>query len=254
MPAVSVVIITLNEEANLDRTLNAVKWADEVVVVDSGSTDQTQDIAVRHGAKLIIQPFLGYGLQKRFAVEQARNDWVFVVDADEVVTADLASEIRTLLKSTPAHVGYRVPRDFHFLGREIKFGGERGKTHLRLFDRTKGNYNDAQVHEDVVLTGTIGVLKHKMMHYSYPNLHQYWAKFNEYTTKGALDLQKRGKTVSKAYIMVRFPFSFLQLYLFKGLILDGYPGFIWALFSAMYPVVKYAKLHELNAITGSPKA
>lgn len=230
----------------MGRTLAALRWADEVIVVDSQSNDETVTIAKDWGSRVIIQPFLGYGLQKRFAVSQANNDWVFVVDADEVVSDALAQEIKLLLDGQPpAHVGYRVPRDFVFLGRYMRFGGERGKTHLRLFNRNFGNYNDAQVHEDVVLNGSIGVLRHKMLHYSYPDLDHYWAKFNEYTSRGAEDLYRRGKRTSKLYVMIRFPITFLQLYLLKGLILDGYPGFVWALFSAMYPVVKYAKLLDL---------
>lgn len=240
----SVVIITKNEAHNLDRTLEALQWADEIVVVDSESTDNTAEIAINWGAKLIIQPFLGYGLQKRFAADAATHPWVFVVDADEVVSKELANEISNLLAQEPNFVGYRVPRDFVFLGHYMRFGGERGKTHLRLFDKRKGNYNDAQVHEDVVLDGSIGVLKHKMLHFSYPTIHHYWAKFNEYTTKGAEDLYKRRGKTNSFKIISRFPISFVQLYLLKGLVFDGYAGFIWALFSAMYPVVKYAKLKD----------
>ena len=220
-------------------------WVDEVVVVDSGSQDDTVNIAASAGAIVIHQPFLGFGPQKAFAVTQASHDWVLVVDADEVITPELATEIQATIASNAGVVGYRVPRDFVFLGRLMHWGGERGKTHLRLFDRRAGNYNNASVHEDVVLSGPIGTLRERMLHFSYPNLESYWAKFNNYTTRGAQDLYKRGKRVSALYIMLRFPFSFLYLYLVRLLVLDGYPGFIWAFFSAVYPVVKYAKLRDL---------
>ena len=242
---ISAVIITYNEAESLPRTLALLTWVDEVVVVDSGSQDDTVKIASAAGAKVIHQPFLGFGPQKAFAVTQASHDWVLVVDADEVITPELAMEIQATITSGSDLVGYRVPRDFVFLGRLMRWGGERGKTHLRLFDRRAGNYNNASVHEDVVLSGPIGTLRERMLHFSYPNLESYWAKFNNYTTRGSQDLYKRGKRVSALYVMLRFPFSFLYLYLVRFLVLDGYPGFIWAFFSAVYPVVKYAKLRDL---------
>lgn len=245
---ISVVIIAFNEAKNLPRTLAALTWADEILLVDSDSTDDTVAIARAAGARVINQPFLGYGPQKAFAVNHASHNWVFVVDADEVVSPELAAEVQNVVYSDSKYVGYRVPRDFVFLGRLMRWGGERGKSHLRLFNRLHGNYNDASVHEDVVLNGPVGQLKHLMLHYSYPDLETYWHKFNQYTTRGAQDLFKRGKNVSALYVMVRFPFSFLYLYLVRGLLLDGYPGFIWAFFSAVYPVVKYAKLRELHRV------
>lgn len=259
----SAVIITYNEAHNLRPTLEALRWADEVVVVDSHSTDGTVSIAQEFGAKVILQKFLGFGPQKRFAVEQASHDWVLVVDADEVISPALAAEIQTLQASLPELdseinlssivTGYRIPRDFVFLGHTMRFGGERGKSHLRLFNRRAGNYNTASVHEDVVLEGQVRTLKHSMLHHSYHDLSSYWAKFNDYTTRGAEDLYKRGKRVSALYVVFRFPFSLLYLLLVRGLILDGYAGFLWALFSATYPVVKYAKLRDMYRRLGPHK-
>lgn len=248
MPAISLVIIARNEAHNLPQALsNWRQFAAEAVVVDSGSTDDTQQVAAALGARVLEKPFNGYGEQKGFAVSSASHDWVFVLDADEVVTPELVAELKAFSQQPDQGLkaGYWVPRHFVFLNHLMRFGGEYGKLQLRLFDRRTGNFNLDKVHEMPVLRGETGRLKQALLHYSYQSLHQYFAKFNEYTTAAARQLADRGKLKSRAYIALRFPISFFQLYILKGLVLDGYAGFIWALFSAMYPVVKYAKAREM---------
>lgn len=243
----SAVIITKNEAHQLERTVNSVAWCDEVLVLDSESTDGTPELAKSLGCQVVNQPFLGFGKQKRLAVELAKNDWVLVIDADEVVTDQLKVEIIQLLDVGPTKDGYLIPRQFIFLNHPMRFGGESGKFFLRLFNRQKGNHNEAEVHEVVEIKGSVGKLKGKLLHFSYASIALYWEKFNLYTSKGAKQLYERKKKKSSLYIAIRFPLTFLQYYLLKGLVFDGYPGFIWSLFSAMYPVVKYAKLKELNS-------
>jgi glycosyltransferase involved in cell wall biosynthesis len=246
-PPLSAVLITRNAERLLDQVLSALAWCDEIVIADSGSTDSTPAIAERHGAKFIVHDFEGYGPQKAFAVTQAQNDWVFVVDADEVVTPELQREIeRTLERDDGRLAGYEVPISLVFLGRLMKHGGECRMPHLRLFDRRRGNYNQNRVHEGVVLDGPVGRLENHMLHDSYGSLEHYFAKFNEYTTAGARDLQARGRTASAITIATRFPLTFLRQYFVRGHVLNGYPGLVWSLFSSMYPVVKYAKLREMQ--------
>ena len=227
--------------------LAALSWCDEIVVVDSGSSDRTMEIATAAGARVLRHDFSGYGPQKAWAVTQAKHDWVLVVDADEVVTPELRSEIERRLEiDAGRYAGYEIPISLIFLGRLLRHGGEYKMRHLRLYDRRRGNYNQNRVHERVELDGQVGMLDEHMLHDSYGSLDAYFDKFNDYTTAGARDLLARGKTASAATVVLRFPMTFIRQYFIRGHILNGYPGFVWSLFSAMYPVVKYAKLRELQ--------
>jgi glycosyltransferase involved in cell wall biosynthesis len=243
---VTAVIITKNEAKRIRATLEALQWCNEIVVVDSGSTDTTTAICRQMNAKVYEHPFENYGKQKQYAVSLATNNWVLVVDADEIVTPQLATEIQQLLSHTPACNGYKIKISLVFMGRLLRFGGEYNMAHLRLFNKQYGQYNTDDVHEDVILQGNSAVLKNRMLHYSYENLHDYFEKFNRYTTLAAQKMAHK-KPKSKLYIFIKFPLTFLQAYFFKGLILDGYPGFIWALLGSIYPVVKYAKHRELKS-------
>ena len=227
--------------------LAALAWCDDIVVVDSGSADRTIEIAQAAGARVLHHDFAGYGLQKAWAVTQARHDWVLVVDADEVVTPELRREIEQRLETDAGRcAGYEIPISLIFLGRLLRHGGEYRMRHLRLYDRRRGNYNQNRVHERVELDGPVGSLEHHMLHDSYGSLDAYFDKFNDYTTAGARDLLARGKTAGVATVVLRFPLTFIRQYFIRGHILNGYPGFVWALFSSMYPVVKYAKLREMQ--------
>lgn len=249
-PPVSAVMITYNSARMLPAVLQALDWCSEVIVVDSGSTDSTLAIAQQRGCRVIYRPFDGFGTQKGFAVEQARTDWVLVVDADELVTPELRDEIRQQLARAdtgelPYH-GFEVPISLVFLGRLMRYGAEYKMPHLRLFNKRYGNYNTARVHEDVVLAGPVGRLDNHMLHDSYGSLHEYFEKLNRYTTAGAQEMLSRGRNGSIGQIAFRLPITFLKEYLLRQNILNGYAGFLWSLFSAIYPVVKYAKLRELQ--------
>lgn len=243
---ISIITLTRNSEQTLEKTLSAVhQWADEIIIVDSGSTDSTIKIAEKYDCRIFHKDFTGFGEQKNFAVEKAANDWVFIVDSDEVVTDELKNEISsTMIQS--GHKGFEVPITFVFQNRKFNYGKECRMYHLRLFDRTSGKYNDAKVHEDVILNGSAGRLKGEMLHYSYSDLHNYFYKFNEYTTLGANDLYKKGKQAGVAGIVFRFPVQFIQSYILHLNFLNGYPGFLWSMCSSFYPVIKYAKLKELR--------
>ena len=240
----SAVIITKNEATRIAATVKALQWCDEIIVVDSGSTDGTVDICRQLGCQVHDHAFENYGKQKHYAVSLAKNDWVLVVDADEIVTPELATEISTLLSNGKLpHNGYKIKISLVFLGRLLRFGGEYNMAHTRLFNKQYGQYNNDEVHEDVVLKGDSPVLQNRMLHYSYENLHDYFEKFNRYTTLAAQQMKNR-KPKSAFFMYIKFPATFIQVYFFKGLILDGYPGFIWALLGSLYPVVKYAKHRE----------
>jgi glycosyltransferase involved in cell wall biosynthesis len=246
-PPVSAVLITRDAERLLGPVLGALRWCEEILVVDSGSHDRTLEIAKTHGARILAHEFEGYGAQKAWAVSQAAHDWVLVVDGDEIVTEELREEIESRLERESAgYAGFEVPISLVFLGRLMRHGGEYRMPHLRLYDRRRGNYNRNRVHERVELDGPVGRLQNHILHESYGSIAAYFDKFNDYTTAGAVDLHARGRTAGVAMIALRFPLTFIRQYFVRGHLLNGYPGFIWSLFSAMYPVVKYAKLRELQ--------
>ena len=244
---ISITLITLNSEKTLKSVLEAVSWADEIVLVDSGSTDKTLEIARQYNAKIVYRAFDGYGSQKNFATSQASNDWILSLDDDEILTPELQQEIQNLNLSTTNYDGFKIPRSLIFLGKLLKFSGEYKRLTLRLFNRKQGNWNAEYVHESVEVNGKIGVLSHHILHDSYHDLTDYFNKFNKYTSLGAKTLAEGGKTASSFKIITRFPTTFLKIYLLKGSCLDGYAGFMWALLTAINPVVKYAKLKEMNS-------
>lgn len=242
----SVVLITFNSEKTLAKTLEAVKWADEIVLVDSGSTDKTLEIARQFNVRVIYRAFDGYGSQKNFATKQACNDWILSLDDDEILTPELQQEIQNLNLSTTDFQGFKIPRSLIFLGKLLRFSGEYKRLTLRLFNRKYGNWNVEYVHECVEIGGKVGILKNQILHDSYRDLTDYFNKFNKYTSLGAKTLAERDKAASTFKIISRFPITFLKIYLLKGSCLDGYAGFMWALLTAINPVVKYAKLRELT--------
>lgn len=244
----SVVMITLNADRTLKQALDSVVgWADEIVVVDSGSTDATIAIAHQYHCRVIHRQFDGFGSQKQFAVNQASHDWVLILDADEVVSELLANEIAALfVHGAPVCDGYFIPRNLLFLGRILRYSGQNRQPVLRLFDRVRGKIAPVAVHESVQMAGLVSHLSGILIHYSYGSLHDYVLKMNQYTTLSAQEMVTRHKKANVALQGGRFLFTFLKIYFFKGGLLDGYPGFIWALLSAIYPVIKYSKLQELN--------
>ncbi len=243
MGPISAVLITRNEAANLEATLRALTWCDEIVIVDSGSTDTTPTIAKSFGAKFIVCDFQGFGPQKRFAVAQAKNDWVLCLDADEVLSPELQVEIQQIMPS-PTIQGYFLSRQLVFLNKPFRYGRESKEYHLRLFNRKYGNFNEAMVHEKVELKGESRRLKSVLLHYSYPNTTLYFDKFNEYTDRASEVLFQRGKSRNPWLNLISLPFNFLYRLLIHGNVLNGYPGWIWSLYSAFYPVVKYTKVWE----------
>jgi len=244
MQQLSVVIITYNEEENILRCVNSVKdLADEIVIVDSFSADRTVEICNSTGCKVFLHPFEGYGQQKQFGVDQAGNNWILSLDADEVVTNELKQEIRTLLqKGTIPCGGYQIPFSLFYMGQIFRYTKGRN---LRLFDRTKGRFRFVKVHESVDMNGPVGTLKGKIIHYSYRDLSHHIQKTNTYTTQAAEGYVTRGRTFSKAWVAFKFPVSFFIFYIIKLGILEGYPGFLWSFFAAFYGSMKVAKTIEM---------
>ena len=255
----SIVIITFNEEANIGRTLESVsalvKANGEIVIVDSGSTDRTVDIAKSHGAKLFVEPWKGYAAQKNSAIEKAGAGWILLLDADEAVSKELAAEIQRVMErkdSDPA--GYWMPRKNLFLGRWIAHGGFYPDSKLRLFRHGQGKIEDRLVHETVKVEGTTATLKGDLLHYAYPTLSGYIEHMNKYSSLGAQMAVQEGKRgFSFINIVVRPWFTFLYNYFLRLGFLDGKEGLLLHFYHAVYVSWKYAKVWELSKTIDSPR-
>ena len=242
---ISVIIIAKNEADNLKRSLSKLHWCDDIVLIDDCSSDQTTEIAKSFGAKVFQRAFDGFGTQKQYAVAQTMHPWVLNLDADEVMEDALIDEILSL-KESDVVSAYEIPIQHVFLGKVFKHGKESNYLHLRLFNKNKGNFNDAVVHEKVFTSGKTICLKGRVLHYSYKNLEHYFQKFNSYTQAGAIKLKEKGKTRSLILCILSFPVYFVKHYFVYGNILNGKEGFIWSYLNAWYHTVKYLKLFEMN--------
>jgi len=248
----SVVIITFNEEANIGRTLQSVQplVADgkgEIIIVDSGSTDRTVEIAKSYGAKVFVEEWKGYAAQKNSAIDRAANNWVLSLDADEEVSSRLAEDISALLKTPSKPSGFFIPRKNMFLGRWIRHGGFWPDPKLRLFDRTSGRFEDRAVHETVEFRAHTGEILSSLLHHSYPTLSDYIEHMNRYSSLGAEMVVAKGKVrFSFINIVLRPLFTFIYNYFFRLGFLDGREGLLLHLYHAVYVSWKYAKAWELS--------
>ena len=243
--SLSVVIITFNEEANLARTLASVAWADEIVIVDSGSTDRTREIAESFRASFFVEPWKGFAEQKNSALLKASGDWILSLDADEEVEPTLADEIRVVLESNPTVSGFWIPRKNFFLGRWIKHGGFYPDRKLRLFRRGSGEFEDRLVHEDIRLDGSSATLHRHLLHHAYPTLEKYIDHMNRYSSLGAeMTNAKRPHGFSFLDIVVRPKLTFFYNYILRGGFVDGREGLLLHLYHAGYVSWKYAKAWE----------
>jgi len=244
----SVAIVALNEEANIARTLESVRWADEIVLVDSGSTDRTRDIALQYGAKVVVEPWRGHVAQKNYALELCTQAWVLALDADEEVSPDLAKEIREVLASADPLNGYWIPRKNLFLGRWIRFGGFYPDPKVRLFRRGEGYSTGHDPHDRYELkTGrAVGRFKNPLIHYAYPTLSYYLEHMNSYSSLGAkLAVAQGHHGFSVVNIVVRPILTFGYNYFIRLGFLDGREGLLLHLYHSVYVSWKYAKAWEL---------
>lgn len=250
----SVLVITYNEAHNLPDCLASVAWADEILVVDSGSTDETPALARAAGARVVEHPFESAGRQRNWALPLLRHPWCLVLDADERVTPALALEIqRTVLADGPAD-GYSLRRRSFFLGTPIRHAGWGRDRVLRLFRRERGRYDDALVHESLELRGRQDELQAPLLHFTYRTLDDYLAKLASYTARGAADLGRRGERPSLATLLVRPPARFLRMYVLQGGFLDGMAGLLLCLLTAYSVWLKYAQAWEAGAAPAARSA
>jgi glycosyltransferase involved in cell wall biosynthesis len=242
---VSVVMITYNEAANLRRTISQLSWCDEIIVVDSFSTDGTDQIARDMGCKLIRRVFESYGNQKSFAITQTKNDWVLCLDADEFLTNDLVEEIKRELLHPGNIQAFAFPSNLVFRKQRFRFGRESKRLVVKLFDRNSCQMSDDRVHEKIIVRGRVKNLQGRLLHYSYRDITQYFDKFDRYTDWCAEKYFLNGKRKSATLILISLPYYFLTYYLKDRNILNGLNGFYWSVLMAFYHFVKYVKLEEL---------
>jgi glycosyltransferase involved in cell wall biosynthesis len=238
----AVTIITRDEATNIEACLASVAWADEVLVVDSGSTDRTPDLARAAGARVITADWPGYAAQKNFAAAQASFDWILSVDADERITPALAQEVRRVLDQDPAEAGFRIPRVTWYFGRWIRTTDWYPDFQLRLYDRRRARWTPRAVHESVSADGPIGYLREDLQHYAYRDLSHHVATMNRYTTLAAGELAAQGRRAGLADLIAHPPAAFLRNYILKRGCLDGTAGFVISALNAFYVFLKFAKL------------
>jgi glycosyltransferase involved in cell wall biosynthesis len=243
---ISATVIALNEERDLPRCLESLKFCDEIIVVDSGSTDRTVEVAKQFGAKVLVEPWRGYGAQKNFAMSQATSGWVLNIDADEVITPELREEILAEIGSDQPAAGYAVARKTFYLGRWIRHGGWYPNYVTRLSQKALGQWSEPNVHEVLEVKGELRRLKNPMLHYTFSDIADQVRTNMRYAHQGALDLHRRGVPASYLKLIVK-PFGkFIETYFFKQGCLDGLPGFIISINAAHSMFLKYAYLMEMN--------
>jgi glycosyltransferase involved in cell wall biosynthesis len=255
----SVAIITLNEEANIARTLASVSFADEIVIVDSGSTDRTVEIARSFGAKVFTEEWKGFALQKNSAIDKCVGTWVLSLDADEELTDELQAEIRSMLdadaQTTPQVDGYRLRLRHVFLGRWMRYGGYYPDLKLRLFRRVTSSgaahFTDRPVHESVQVDGRVEIMKRDFLHHGYPNLEIYLEHMNRYSTLGGRIVAEKGK-ISRSLPAFLWntalvpKLTFVWNYICRLGFLDGREGLLLHLYHSAYISWKYAKAWQLG--------
>jgi glycosyltransferase involved in cell wall biosynthesis len=243
----SLTIITKNEEACIRRCIESVPFADEVIVVDSGSTDRTVEICRALGARVVVtDDYPGYGPQKNRALDLARGDWILSLDADEWLTPELQEEIPRLIAApADAPAGYRIRRLSSFCGRAMRHSGWWPDWVVRLVRRGKGRFSDELVHERLVVDGPVGEAQGVLMHDAFATLEDVLAKMDEYSSAGARSLAARGRSASVARAVAHGLWTFLRTYVFRAGFLDGREGFLLAVANAEGTYYKYVKLRLL---------
>lgn len=238
---ISATIITHNEERNLQRAMESLRCADEILVVDSGSTDRTVEIAEKLGARVIDSPWPGYAKQKNFAAEQANNDWILSLDADESLSEALEAEIWRLKKSGPSFDAYTMPRLARYLGRWIHHSGWHPDRKVRLYHRAKAVWEGDFVHESVKVSGTVGHLDGNLLHFTCDSLSEHMKTMDRYTTLAAEQLVASNRKITWGRLILEPPWTFFNTYVVKAGFLDGVEGLAIANMAALYNFLKYAK-------------
>ena len=249
---ISATIITFNEEDNIAAALESLAWADEIIVVDSESTDRTVEIARQFTNQVYVRPWPGYSAQKNFAAQRASFDWVFSLDADERVSEDLSSELQSLMRGEePAVAAFEMPRLTFYLGRWIRHSGWYPDHKVRLYNRKAASFEGEFVHESVKVNGRTERLSGDIHHYTVRDASDHHRRIDRYTTLAARELYQKGRRTTHLSLLVSPAAAFLRSYVFKLGFLDGAQGVAIARFAAHYVFLKNLKLWELHKNTSN---
>jgi len=248
LPGLTGIVPVLDEESNVEACIRSfAEICDEIIVVDSGSRDRTVEIARRFTDRIYVRPWVDYRTFCKFAIPRARHRWLLIVDADERVTPTLRKEIRERVDAEGAGaVGFRMKRSSHFMGRRIRYSGWQNDFVYRCFRKGKGGPREREVHPGIVIDGPIAPLDGLLLHFPYPNLEDYFRKFNRYTSAAARDRLKAGKRARWSDRFLSPPARFLRTYFLRYGFLDGYPGFVLSLLGAFYVFTRYTKMWQME--------
>lgn len=248
MGKISGCVITRNEEGRIERCLQSLSaCCDELLVVDSGSTDQTREKAAAAGARVLQREWSGYRSQKQFAVDAARYDWIVFLDADEQASEALIAELRQLREQGASHAAYRIPFRSIYLGRLLRFGDTARESHVRVFDRRRGRFGGYEIHEKIETEGSIGRLRGQILHDSYRDLAHQLEKLSRYARLMGEQMHAHGKRGSLSKLLFNPTWRFIRGYVLRLGFLDGWRGLVWSLIEANYVCQKYLHLWVLDA-------
>jgi len=245
MTKITAIIPTLNEEIHISNAIKSVSFADEIIVIDSYSSDKTIAIAEKFNVKIIKRTFDDFSSQKNFAISQAKHSWIYILDADERVTLEVELEILEAVKNPKDFVGFYVRRRFYFFCKPVNFGGFQRDKVVRLFLKEHCKYTGF-VHERILTNGKLGFFKHKIDHFSYRNYDHYISKMNHYANIRAHELHQKGKKVTVFHLMIKPLARFFIHFVIRLGFLDGFSGFVFAKAQAYGVYSRYAKLRLLN--------
>jgi len=247
MHSITAIIPTYNEEDHINDVISSVSWCDKVLVIDSFSTDRTEELARTAGAEVVQRKYDGPADQKNHAIGLVKTEWVIILDADERMTEKLISEVKDILsQDSPTHKAYWIYRRNHFMGKEIKYSGWQSDKVIRLFKKGACVYEAKQVHEEMECDSEVGVLKHKLLHYTYKNFSHYMEKFDRYTTWSAQDRAAKTSKVTALHLVWKPLFRFFRHYILKLGFLDGKEGLIISILSSYSVFLRYLKLERIK--------
>ena len=240
----SVIIITKNEQDNIEDCLESVKWAEEIIIVDSGSTDKTEAICRKFTDNFYVKDWPGFGIQKQRSLELASREWVLSIDADERVTPELKSEIIDKITQNSNIGGYLIPRLSNYLGKDIYHAGWYPDYTLRLVKRKEVYFTRDIVHEKMIVDGRVQKLSNHFIHYPYNSISHHIQKLNDYSSLSAEKMFSKGKNVSWLMVFLKALFGFIRAYIFRGGFLDGWQGLVVSISTGASVYLKYLKLKQ----------